>query len=353
MFKEMPELRSNNEVTMAKNYLLMALTAYKATTEVMFIRLLNVTVVCQIIKPILQDKNFSWTHQAVFSLIRSAANIFLMKLLQEFYELKFNLLKNEDDILKNIEGNTIEETTTNLINWFIFNDVVDCSNISTLFESRYTTPINAKRQKGSKKRRQGSEDKQKVTSIESAQKVKDIPKSVGCRIRILVGFDKDSKMNATIITSKEEVDYQFWYPKRNKVINEYKNIKDYYSWNDEFEDESESAKCINSPRVFDLRTPQKKSRMIELMSDTTSDDDDDLFVNKVTDKNMDPKTKKPTVPVKLASIPSSKPVVFDNYSTKPLVSTKTTGSSFVDQILLEESRRANQTTSGSIVQLRQ
>ena len=136
--------------------------------------------------------------------------------------MKFNLLKNEDDILKNIEGNTIEETTTNLINWFIFNDVADCSNISTLFESSNTTPINAKRQKGSKKRRQGSEDKQKVTSIESTQKVKDIPKSVGCRIRILVGFDKDSKMNATIITSKEEVDHQFWYPKRNKVIKEYK-----------------------------------------------------------------------------------------------------------------------------------
>ena len=100
MFKEMPELKSDNEATMAKNYLIMALTAYKATTEVMFIRFLNVTVVCQIIKPILQDKNFSWTHQAVFSLIRSAANIFLMKLLQEFYELKFNLLKNEDDIFK-------------------------------------------------------------------------------------------------------------------------------------------------------------------------------------------------------------------------------------------------------------
>jgi hypothetical protein len=89
--------------------------------------------------------------------------------------------------------------------------------------------------------------------------------------------------------------------------------------------------------------------MIELMSDTTSDDDDELF----TDKSMDQKSKKPTVPVKLASIPSSKPVVFDDYSTKPLVSTKITGSSFVDQILLEESRRANQTTSGSIVQLRQ
>ena len=44
----------------------------------------------------------------------------------------------------------------------------------------------------------------------------------------------EGKINSTIITTKEEVDYQFWYPKRNKVIKEYKNIKDYYSWNDEF-----------------------------------------------------------------------------------------------------------------------
>ena len=147
-------------------------------------------------------------------------------------------------------------------------------------------------------------------------------------------------MNATIITTKEEVDYQFWYPKRNKVINEYKNIKDYYSWNDEFEDESESAKCTNSPRVYDLRTPQKKSRMIELMSDTTSDDDDDF---------LDQKPKKPTVPFKLASIPSSKPLVSAILSSKPLVSAKTMGSSIVDQILLEESRRANQPISGSVI----
>ena len=170
----------------------MALTAYKAITEVMFIRLLNVTIVCQIIKPILQDKEFSWTHQAVFSLIRSAANIFLMKLLQEFFELKFNLLKNEDNILKNIEGNTIEETTTNIINWFMFNDVADDSNISSLFESSNVTTVSAKPQKGLKKRKQGSEEKQKVTSVKSTQEEKYIPKSVGCRIRILVGYDKDS-----------------------------------------------------------------------------------------------------------------------------------------------------------------
>ena len=46
-------------------------------------------------------------------------------------------------------------------------------------------------------------------------------------------------------------------------------------------------------------------------------------------------------------------MVSANLSSKPLVFAKTTGSSFVDQILLEESRRANQTTSGSVIQMRQ
>ena len=118
------------------------------------------------------------------------------------------------------------------------------------------------------------------------------------------------------------------------MINEHKNIKDYYSWNDEFENESESAKRTNSPRVYDLRTPQKKSRTIDMMSDTTSDDDE-LVTDKFKDKNVDLKPTKPTVPFTLASIPSSKPM----------------GSSIVDQILLEESRRANQPMSGSVTKL--
>ena len=81
MYKELPLFESNNEVTKAMNYLITALTAYKAVTEVIFNRLLNVAIVCQIIKPLLQQKEFSWTHQAIFTLLRSATNIFLMKLL--------------------------------------------------------------------------------------------------------------------------------------------------------------------------------------------------------------------------------------------------------------------------------
>ena len=224
-----------------------------------------------------------------------------MKLLQEFYELKFNLLGNEDDILKNIEGSTIEETTTNIINWFMFNDVANDPKASSRFESRNVTTVSAKHQKGLKKRSHGGEEKQKVISVESTQEEKHMPKSVGCRIRMLVGYDMEGKINATIITTKEEVDYQFWYPKRNKVIKEYKNIKDYYSWSDEFENESESAKRTNSPRVYDLRTPQKKSRIIEFLSDTTSDDDE-LVTDKSKDKNVDLKPTKPTVPFTLAAV---------------------------------------------------
>ena len=92
----------------------MALQAYKATAEAIFDRLVNVTIVCQIIKPLLKCKEFSWNHQAIFTLIRSASSIFLMQLLGEFYDLKSKLLESEENIIKDIEGRTIEEKTTNL-----------------------------------------------------------------------------------------------------------------------------------------------------------------------------------------------------------------------------------------------
>ena len=95
MFKEMPILKCENAVTEATNYLFMALTAYKAAAEVIFDRLLNVTIVCQIIKPLLKQK-FSWNHQAIFTLIRNASNIFFMQLLGEFYDLKSKLLESKE-----------------------------------------------------------------------------------------------------------------------------------------------------------------------------------------------------------------------------------------------------------------
>ena len=107
MFKEMPVFTCDNEVTTAKNYLIMALTAFKATAEVIFDRLVNVTIVCQIIKPLI-IQNFPWNHPAIFTLIRSASNIFLMKILSEFYDLKSKLLEDEDQIIEQMQGNSIE-----------------------------------------------------------------------------------------------------------------------------------------------------------------------------------------------------------------------------------------------------
>ena len=108
MFKEMPILKCENEVIEGTNYLIMALTAFKATAEVIFDRLMNVTMVCQIIKPLI-IQNLPWNHTSVFTLIRSASNIFLMKLLSEFYDLKSKLLENEDQIVEQMQGNSIEE----------------------------------------------------------------------------------------------------------------------------------------------------------------------------------------------------------------------------------------------------
>ena len=79
----------------------------------------------------------------------------------------------------------------------------------------------------------------------------------GCKMRVLFGHD-NGKPCATITSSKEEIDSQFWYPRRNKVIKDYKNIKDNYSWhceeNSELGDEEPN---INSPslKIYYLRTP--------------------------------------------------------------------------------------------------
>ena len=54
-------------------------------------------------------------------------------------------------------------------------------------------------------------------------------------MNFLVGFDEERKMSATITTFKEDADYQLWCKGRNKVINEYKYIKDKYSWDAEEE----------------------------------------------------------------------------------------------------------------------
>ena len=60
-----------------------------------------------------------------------------------------------------------------------------------------------------KKGKFGDNEKQKAISIESTQEDDSNLLSVGCRIRMLVGYGENGEMNATIITTKEKVDYQF------------------------------------------------------------------------------------------------------------------------------------------------
>ena len=55
------------------------------------------------------------------------------------------------------------------------------------------------------------------------------------------------------------------------MIKDYKHIKDNYSWDDEFDLENENAKSKILPRIYNLRTPLKKSRNTETFSDVKSD----------------------------------------------------------------------------------
>ena len=72
-------------------------------------------------------------------------------------------------------------------------------------------------------------------------------------MRVLFGYD-NGKPCATITSSKEEIDNQFWHPRRNKVIKDYKNINDD---NSDLVNE-EPTKDIPFPKIYDLRTPLKK-----------------------------------------------------------------------------------------------
>ena len=75
MFKELPFLECEDNHAKALNYLILALTAYKATAEVIYDRFVNVALVCQVFKPMLKSKRFrkcKWSNQAIFNLLRSA-----------------------------------------------------------------------------------------------------------------------------------------------------------------------------------------------------------------------------------------------------------------------------------------
>ena len=126
MFNELLILECEDDFSKAMNCLILALTAYKATAEVIFDRLVDVTIVCQVFKPMLKSqkyKKLNWSHQAIFNLLRSAANIFLMQTLGEFHELKSDMLQNEEYIIANIKEDNPEKKNSRIIRWFMINEV--------------------------------------------------------------------------------------------------------------------------------------------------------------------------------------------------------------------------------------
>ena len=80
------------------------------------------------------------------------------------------------------------------------------------------------------------------------------------------------------------------------VTNEYKYIEGNYSWSDEVEKESECAKSATSPKIYDLRTPQKKSGTKKTLSSKLSDktyssDSSDMMFDPIEDYKSTEHTK--------------------------------------------------------------
>ena len=233
-----------------------------------------------------------------------------------------------------MHGNSIEEKTVNIIDWFIQEEVKEKpkSNLSSASKS---------------KRKRGN---QKTFSIESTQEDDSNLPSVGCRIRMCVEYDDKGKMSAVIITPKEDVDYQFWYPKRNRVINEYKHIKDNYSWSDEVVKESEYAKGATSPKIYDLRTPQKKSETKKTHSSELSDnwyssDSSDMVVEPIKDYKSTGQTK----PMRLSKTTMvSKPTNTKSSNMWESSQRDKSQLSIVDRILMEESSCDKHSKTGSV-----
>ena len=89
------------------------------------------------------------------------------------------------------------------------------------------------------------------------------------------------------------------------MIKEYKYIKDNYSWDDEFESKKEITKSSDSPKIYDLRSPQKKSSKMEMYSDYASEKLFNKYEDTQNRRTRDSIPIKPTTSAILVSIPVS------------------------------------------------
>ena len=100
----------------------------------------------------------------------------------------------------------------------------------------------------------------------------------------------------------------------------------------------------NSPKIYDLRTPQKKSRKSDMYSDDTSEK---LFDLSKDNKQMQSKKIKDSIPAKPISVKSYT-------SSRKLVSlaSENTAVALVDMILLEESSPDKHSKTGTVMKLK-
>ena len=123
------------------------------------------------------------------------------------------------------------------------------------------------------------------------------------------------------------------------MIKECKYIKVNCSWDDEIEIKSESVESTNSPKIYDLRTPEKKSRITEMVYEVTSDKPFDTSKDYNYMDNtriLDSNPIKPTTSTTQVSFPFSK------HTDVPLV----------DLILLEVSSHDKHSKTGTVIKLK-
>ena len=101
-------------------------------------------------------------------------------------------------------------------------------------------------------------------------------------MRFLVG-----EVNAAITESKKELDYQLQYLGKNKVIKEYVNIRNFYSWGDKKDTvDTLTRNSYISPTIYDLRTPMKKGNKKKQTMKKLSCRLIDLQISKATKKEI-------------------------------------------------------------------
>ena len=94
-------------------------------------------------------------------------------------------------------------------------------------------------------------------------------------------------MNASITASKKELGYQLQYPGKNKVIKEYVNIRNLYSWGDKKDTvDTLTRNSYTSPTIYDLRTPMKKENQKKQTRKKLSCSLIDLQISKATKKEI-------------------------------------------------------------------